>query len=65
MRFFPDISFQSAEAVVDEALKNEKSLLRVLSSKREAEDYFKMFKKADPPIRVEVYDIKLDDVILF
>jgi hypothetical protein len=63
MRYIPDLSYSSTEDIVDEALNNKRSLIRVVNSRDKAEELLTMFKRADPPVRVEVYDTKLDEVI--
>jgi hypothetical protein len=62
MRYLPDVSFTSAEDMVD-AATNGRALIRVLNSRSDAEDLGKLFRRADPPVRVEVYDSKTDEII--
>lgn len=63
MRYLPDISYQTAEAMVDEALLNSVALVRVLNSKKEASDLVQLFKRADPPVRIECFDAATNEVI--
>ena len=62
-RFLPDIVWETAEDIVDTALVNGKSLIRVVNSKSDAEYLVDMLRKADPPILVEVFDNRKNEVI--
>jgi hypothetical protein len=62
-RFFPDIVWETAEDIVDTALVNGVSLIRVVNSVREAEYLVDMLRKADPPIVVEVFDNRKNEII--
>eukprot|EP01038_Epipyxis_sp_PR26KG_P011550 gene11550-15470_t len=62
-RYFPDIQWQTAEIIVDTALENGVSLVRVLNSLKEAEYAVDMLRKADPPVKVEIYDSKIEEVL--
>ena len=64
MRFIPDLSYETAEEIFEEALVRGTALVRVLNSLSQAEDLFQMLKKADPPIQVDVFDTKISDTIL-
>lgn len=50
--------------MVDKALADDVALVRVVNSRNEAEDLLSSFKKADPPVRMEIYDSKNDEVIV-
>ena len=62
-RFFPDIVWETAEDIVDTALVNGISLIRVVNSKSDAQYLCDMLRKADPPINVEVFDNRKNEVI--
>jgi len=62
-RFFPDIVWETAEDIVDTALVNGIALIRVVNSRSEAEYLVDMLRKADPPIFVEVFDNRKNEVI--
>lgn len=64
MRFIPDLSYETAEEIFEDAMIREIALIRVLSSRSEAEDLYRMLRKADPPIPVDVFDTKLSETIL-
>ena len=63
MRFIPDLSYETAEEIFEEAMLREMALIRVLSSRAEAEDLYRMLRKADPPIQVDVFDTKTSETI--
>ena len=62
-RFFPDIVWETAEDIVDTALVNGIALIRVVNNRSEAEYLVDMLRKADPPIFVEVFDNRKNEVI--
>jgi hypothetical protein len=53
----------TAADIVDLALIEGISLVRVFNSIKEAEYLAKMLRKADPPVNVEVYDSKTDQIV--
>lgn len=63
IRFLPDLKYESAGEIVDLALDNGVSLIRVFNSLKDTEFLCDMLRKADPPIRVEVYDNKKGELI--
>jgi hypothetical protein len=58
------VTFETAKAIVDEAYKEGKALVRVFQSKKDAEYIAEMFRIADPPLNVEIYDIKKNEVLV-
>lgn len=62
-RFFPDIVWETASDIVDTALVNGISLIRVVNSRSDAEYLVDMLRKADPPILCEVFDNRKNEVI--
>ena len=62
-RFLPDLTFETAADIVDLALIEGISLVRVFNSIKEAEYLAKMLRKADPPVNVQVYDSKTDQIV--
>jgi len=63
-RFIPDLSWETAEEMVNIAIDEGVSLIRVLNSKNDVKYLVDMLKAADPPVLVEVYDTKADDLIV-
>ena len=63
MRYFPDLTWETAEDIVETALVNEIALVRVMNSLREAEVSVDMLRKSDPPIPTEIYDSRTDEVL--
>ena len=62
-RFLPDLTYETAVDIVDLALVEGISLVRVFNSIKEAEYLAKMLRVADPPINVQIYDSKRDKVV--
>jgi hypothetical protein len=62
-RFFPDILWETAEDIVDTALVNGISLIRVVNSRTDAEYLVDMLRRADPPITVEVFDNRKNEIV--
>ena len=62
-RYFPDILWETAEDIVDTALVNGISLIRVVNSRTDAEYLVDMLRKADPPITVEVFDNRKNEIV--
>ena len=62
-RFLPDLTYETAADIVDLALVEGISLVRVFNSIKEAEYLAKMLRMADPPINVQIYDSKTDNVV--
>jgi hypothetical protein len=65
MRFFPDLTWETAQDIVETAIVNDIALVRVVNSKREAELAVDMLRKADPTIPTEVWDEKTKDILPF
>lgn len=63
LRFCPDLVFETAADIVDTALVDGISLVRVFNSERDAKYLVEMLKKADPPISAEVYDNKNGEIL--
>ena len=64
LRYFPDLTWETAEDIVETALVNDIALVRVVNSLREAEEMVDMLRKADPPIPTEIYDSRTDEVLI-
>ena len=62
-RFFPDILWETAEDIVDTALVNGVSLIRVVNSRTDAEYLVDMLRRADPPLTVEVFDNRKNEIV--
>jgi len=62
-RYFPDILWETAEDIVDTALVNGISLIRVVNSRTDAEYLVDMLRRADPPITVEVFDNRKNEIV--
>jgi len=62
-RFLPDLTYETAADIVDLALVEGVSLVRVFNSIKEAEYLAKMLRMADPPINVQIYDSRTDNVV--
>ena len=64
-RFLPgDISWETASEIVETAIREEKSLIRVCTSLREATELQQMLRLADPAVATEVYDSRKDEVLM-
>jgi len=63
LRYFPDLSWQTATVIVDTCLDQDKSLVRVFNDLSEASYFSDMLKKADPPIKSEIYDSKKGEIL--
>ena len=64
MRFLPDIQWETACEIVDNAWQNDISVVRVLNSKKEAKELQAVLGRADPPVYVEVFDTKVGDLVI-
>ena len=66
MRYFPDIKWETACDIVDQAFQSEQglSVVRVLNSRQTALELKDILQRADPPVRVEVFDTKLGEVLI-
>mmetsp|Transcript_30346 Transcript_30346/g.41579 ORF Transcript_30346/g.41579 Transcript_30346/m.41579 type:complete len:187 (-) Transcript_30346:246-806(-) len=64
LRYFTDIKWETAADIVDTSIVDGKALIRVLNSLQEATYLADMLRKADPPIEVEVYDSKKDEIVM-
>eukprot|EP01039_Chlorochromonas_danica_P008803 gene8803-9707_t len=65
LRYFPDLSWGTASEIVEKGLENGVALVRVVESLNEAEYLVNMLRTADPPVKAEIYDSKLDEVLPF
>ena len=63
LRYLPDISYPTAAEIVDTALDNGRSLVRVTGSLDEAMTLVDLLRRAFPPVRAEVYDAKEGDIL--
>ena len=63
IRYFPDLTWETAEDIVETCLVNEVALVRIVNSLREAEYAADMLRKADPPIPSEIYDSKKEEIL--
>ena len=63
IRYLPDLQFETAGEIVDVAVDNGVSLIRVFNSLKDTEFLCDMLRKADPPIRVEVFDSKKGEIL--
>ena len=64
IRYFPDVTFQTASDMVDQAISEGAALIRVTNSLKDAEYIVDMMRKADPSITVTIYDSKIDEELL-
>jgi hypothetical protein len=64
MRFFPDIKWETACDIVDGAFQNEVSVVRILNSKKEAQQLQSILSRADPPVVVEIFDTKSGNLVI-
>eukprot|EP00601_Ochromonadales_sp_CCMP2298_P008343 CAMPEP_0173209344 /NCGR_PEP_ID=MMETSP1141-20130122/23044_1 /TAXON_ID=483371 /ORGANISM="non described non described, Strain CCMP2298" /LENGTH=100 /DNA_ID=CAMNT_0014135945 /DNA_START=221 /DNA_END=523 /DNA_ORIENTATION=- len=64
MRYLPDMSWDTAEGVVQTAIEEGISLVRVVNSQSQAKDLVDLLAKADPPVITEVWDAKTAEVII-
>ena len=64
MRFLPDIQWETACDIYDTAFQNEKAVVRVLNSEREALELRSVLLRADPPVFTEIFDLKRGEVIV-
>lgn len=64
MRFLPDIQWETACEIVDNAWQNDASVVRYLNSKKEAQELQAVLGRADPPVCVEVFDIKKGEIVI-
>lgn len=62
-RYIPDLSWDTATTMVEAAIEDGKSLIRVLNSREQTEELVIMLRRADPPVLVEVWDNKLEEVV--
>lgn len=65
-RYFPDLQYETAADIVDKAMESseEKALVRVLNSLKEATYLRKMLISADPPVPCEIYDEKENTIVI-
>ena len=63
LRYFPDLTWETAEDIVETCLVNDIALVRIVNSLREAEYAADMLRKADPPISAEIYDSKKEEIL--
>ena len=63
LRYFPDLTWETAEDIVETCLVNEIALVRIVNSLKEAEYAADMLRKADPPIPAEIYDSKTEEIL--
>ena len=66
MRYFPDIKWETACDIVDQAFQSEQglSVVRVLNSRQSALELQDLLLRAAPPVRVEVFDTKSGEVVI-
>eukprot|EP00596_Hydrurales_sp_CCMP1899_P011079 CAMPEP_0119042664 /NCGR_PEP_ID=MMETSP1177-20130426/16066_1 /TAXON_ID=2985 /ORGANISM="Ochromonas sp, Strain CCMP1899" /LENGTH=135 /DNA_ID=CAMNT_0007009613 /DNA_START=233 /DNA_END=640 /DNA_ORIENTATION=+ len=64
MRYFPDLTWETASDIVETAFVNEIALVRVVNNLDEATLAIDMLRKADPPIPAEIWDSKIEEVLV-
>ena len=64
MRYIPDLGFDTAAEIVDVAIENKRSLLRVFNSLSHAKFVVDLLRKASPPVGSEIYDSKEDCLVV-
>lgn len=64
-RYLPDLSYQTAEDIFEDALSRGIALLRVLNSRSEAEELAGYFRRANPPVEVDIFDLKQEVILDF
>jgi hypothetical protein len=65
-RFFPDLTFETAQSIVDAAIESDNgiSLIRVFNSIKDVKYYYDMLRLADPPVIAEIYDTRTNDIVI-
>ena len=64
MRYLPDLTWETAEGIVDTAIDNDLALVRAYNSLKQVRETHIMLLKADPPVVTEVYDTRKDEVLI-
>lgn len=64
-RYVPgEMSWETCSEIVDTAIREEKSLIRVCASLRDATELSKTLRLADPPVLTEVWDSRKEEVLI-
>mmetsp|Transcript_5771 Transcript_5771/g.5962 ORF Transcript_5771/g.5962 Transcript_5771/m.5962 type:complete len:168 (-) Transcript_5771:41-544(-) len=64
IRFFPGITYETAEEIIKSSMADGAAVIRVFNSKSDASYVVDMLTLADPPVPVDIFDTRKGEIVV-